>query len=82
VQLIKTDVYLGVHWLWGYLSTQELQLIARAIALERGFSYESLLWVQSVLVELAGCDPELLIWLTDNGNVTLDNYPECTWYFC
>ena len=33
VQLIKTDVYLGVHWLWGYLSTQELQLIARAIAL-------------------------------------------------
>ncbi|HHT70626.1 MAG TPA: hypothetical protein GX016_03475 [Firmicutes bacterium] len=74
VQLIKTDVYLGVHWLWGYLSTQELQLIARAIALERGFSYESLLWVQSVLVELAGCDPELLIWLIDNGNVTLDNY--------
>ena len=27
-----------------------------------------------MLVELAGCDPELLIWLIDNGNVTLDNY--------
>lgn len=71
---IKTDVYLGVYWFWGYLSTQELQLLGRASALERGFSYEELLWVQSVIVELAGCDPELLLWAIDNRNVTLENY--------
>lgn len=59
-QTIRGDVFLAVHWYWGWLSTQEMALVAASVSEERNLSYEVRMWIQSVGAELAGTDPELL----------------------
>jgi hypothetical protein len=67
---VKDDVYLKRYYFWGWISTVELLLVARSIAWELGLTLEESLWVESVFVELAGTDPELLFWLLDRCRVT------------
>ncbi len=73
---VKEDVYLKSYYFWGWFSTLELLLVAKSIVVEQGLTFEEGLWVESVIVELAGTDPELFYWLFVHDRFTDTNTPE------
>lgn len=63
---LKEDVYLKVIWFWGWFTGSEFKLLTRNHLSEAGASYAVSMWLESVGVELAGTDIELLAYLHSN----------------
>ncbi|MDD2586497.1 MAG: hypothetical protein PHT79_04635 [Syntrophomonadaceae bacterium] len=66
VYKLQEDLFLKLNWFWGWFTSVELKLLIRTTSYETGWSYKECLWIETVFVELAGTDMELLLWLVNN----------------
>jgi len=63
VNTIHEDVYLRVHYYWAWYGSNEINMIAHHYAYELGFEPDVLGWAESVIVEIAGSDLDLMEYL-------------------
>src|SRR5690554_7080384 len=71
IDIIKKDVNIQYHWLWGWMPSQEVRLMAQTLVKTGRYGYLQSYWIDAVLSELAGTDVFLLERLiTKNSQLT------------